>query len=80
MCNHKTMLKFLLAGAIFLPLVAMPPEAEAKKNKRHNQGEFIHKPRKRFKNPKPPIDFGTPMPKGGLPPFDFGSPMPRGWR
>ena len=77
MCIHKTMLKFFLAGAILLPLVAMPPEAEAKKSKKHNRGEFIHIPRKRFK-PKPPIDFGIPMPKGAAP--DFGIPMPRGWR
>jgi hypothetical protein len=86
------MLKFFLAGAILLPLVAMPPEAEAKKSKKHNRGEFLHLPRRRFKKPKPPINFGipapkgarpnfgTPMPKGGLPAFDFGSPMPRGWR
>ena len=96
MFTSTTMLKFFLAGAILLPLVAMPPEAEAKKSKKHNTGEFIHKPRKRFKpkppinfgipaprrfkKPRPPIDFGTPMPKGGLPAFDFGSPMPRGWR
>ena len=94
MCIHKTMLKFFLAGAILLPLVAMPPEAEAKKSKKHNRGEFIHIPRKRFKpkppinfgvpapgglkRPKPPIDFGIPMPKGAAP--DFGIPMPRGWR
>ena len=60
-----------------MTLVAMPPEAEAKKSKKHNRGEFIHIPRKRFK-PKPPINFGIPAPKGAAP--DFGIPMPRGWR
>ena len=43
----------------------------------------IHRPKKRrctFKRPcsRMPelLDFGTPMPRGGLP--DFGTPMPRG--
>ena len=78
MFTSTTMLKFFLAGAILLPLVAMPPEAEAKKNKKHNRGESIHMPRKRFKKLKPPINFGIPAPKGAAP--DFGTPMPRGWR
>ena len=72
------MLKFLLAGAILLPLMAMPPEAEAGKRKKGRGpggGAFVHVPRKRctVKRPcsrMPEIPFlpgeVMPMRRGGL--------------
>ena len=72
------MLKFFLAGAILLPLLAMPPEAEAGKRKKGRGpggGDFVHIPRNRCtvkrpcsRMPELPsfFDKEIPMPRGGL--------------
>lgn len=66
------MLKFVLAGAMLLPLMAVAPEAEAKKHTKRvrcREGVCFVKLKRPKKcnlcQPKPP-QFVTPMPRGGL--------------
>ena len=72
------MLKFFLAGVMLLPLMAVAPEAEAKKHTKRGRcsgGVCVYKPKRPKKcnlcQPKPPPFYVspmpiTPMPRGGL--------------